>query len=47
LAAPQNLLMTGRCASGYKLAMRIASATYFFWFFGYPRPKAEEGVRTI
>jgi len=27
--------------------MNRATANYFFWFFGNPLPKAEEGVRAI
>lgn len=38
--------VTGAAACGIKLAMTRSAAQYSFWYFGYPMPLAEEGVRT-
>jgi len=26
--------------------MNLSSARYYFWFYGYPMPQAEEGARS-
>lgn len=31
----------------YIRAMNLATATYYFWFFGYPKPLAAAGDRLI
>jgi hypothetical protein len=27
--------------------MNLSAATYYFWFFSYPQPLAEVGVRSV
>ncbi|CAM5764619.1 hypothetical protein LMIY3S_01208 [Labrys miyagiensis] len=50
--------MSGRCipmqktgdkarSRDYMRAMTFASAPYFYWYFGFRRPLAEVGVRSI
>jgi hypothetical protein len=31
----------------YLLTMIASPARYYFWFYGYPKPQAEEGLRSV
>lgn len=39
--------MTAKSSSAIEIDMTHSAANFYFWYFGYPMPLAEDGTRMI